>query len=503
MALFFRSKRKRPTTFTPTDNGRLAELGGDVEARAQELGRAILAEARGNKSGLLSRAFWSDKLMDWSMKDEAFKVQLFRFVDAYPMLTTPEAVHEHLVDYLTQPGVTPPPGLGIGLKAGGVAKGMLARTMSGQITGMAEKFIAGTDAESAVPKLRKLWDRGMAFSVDLLGEACISDREADEYQAKYLDLVDNLPTWVNDWPAKPVLESDHLGYVPRTNVSIKVSSLSARTDPIAFEKTIAASMERIIPILTAAASKGVFINFDMESFATKDLTLELFRRCCEAVDFDAGLAMQAYLRSGDDDARSMIEWAQRTGKQVTVRLVKGAYWDYETIHSEQQGWPVPVWSRKSDTDACFERMSRAFIEATPTKDGQGGVKLALGSHNVRSIAVALAELEKRDLPQNAIELQMLHGMADPLKEAATERGLRVREYVPVGEMVPGMAYLVRRLLENTSNESWLKAGFLEDASPEELLASPHAPGARTLEVNTDGTGGNGQYHPGESASRAP
>ena len=136
------------------------------------------------------------------------------------------------------------------------------------------------------------------------------------------------------------------------------------------------------------------------------------------------------------------------------------------------GWPVPVWSRKSDTDACFERMSRAFLASTPRSAGEGGVKLALGSHNVRSIAVALAEMEKLGLPKEAIELQMLYGMADPLKEAAVERGLRVREYVPVGEMVPGMAYLVRRLLENTSNESWLKAGFLDNASPEELLAAP-------------------------------
>ena len=102
------------------------------------------------------------------------------------------------------------------------------------------------------------------------------------------------------------------------------------------------------------------------------------------------------------------------------------------------------------------------------------MKLALGSHNVRSIAVGLAELERRGLPTDALELQMLHGMADPLKAAAVERGLRVREYVPVGDLVPGMAYLVRRLLENTSNESWLKAGFLDNASPEQLLASPQS-----------------------------
>src|SRR5690606_5192614 len=105
--------------------------------------------------------------------------------------------------------------------------------------------------------------------------------------------------------------------------------------------------------------------------------------------------------------------------------------------------------------------------------------------NVRSIAVALAHLEKAGLPQNALELQMLHGMADPLKEAAADRGLRLREYVPVGEMVPGMAYLVRRLLENTSNESWLKAGFLDDASPEELLKSPHGASRVSAEANGD------------------
>src|SRR5690606_7487106 len=120
--------------------------------------------------------------------------------------------------------------------------------------------------------------------------------------------------------------------------------------------------------------RGVFINFDMEQYALKDLTLELFMRCCEEVDFEAGLAMQAYLRSGDRDADRIIEWSKRTGRVVSVRLVKGAYWDYETIHAEQQGWPVPVWGRKSDTDACFERMSAKFIEHTPRKKGDGGVK---------------------------------------------------------------------------------------------------------------------------------
>jgi RHH-type proline utilization regulon transcriptional repressor/proline dehydrogenase/delta 1-pyrroline-5-carboxylate dehydrogenase len=158
-----------------------------------------------------------------------------------------------------------------------------------------------------------------------------------------------------------------------------------------------------------------------------------------------------------------------------VRLVKGAYWDYETIHAEQQGWASPVWDAKRDTDAGFERMAAQFIASTPASAGEGGVKLALGSHNARSIAAAMTALERRGLPTSALELQMLHGMADELKAAAVDLGLRIREYVPVGELVPGMAYLVRRLLENTSNESWLKAGFLDNASADTLLADPSRP----------------------------
>src|SRR5690606_8120381 len=122
-----------------------------------------------------SARFYQDKLMDWSMKDKNFKVQLFRFVDAFPALTTPDLVHDHLVDYLTQPGVKPPPGMDLGLKAGGVAKGLLTKTISSQIKGMAGNFIAGTDAADALPALRDLWKQGIAFSVDLLGEACVSN----------------------------------------------------------------------------------------------------------------------------------------------------------------------------------------------------------------------------------------------------------------------------------------------------------------------------------------
>ncbi|MEM8873813.1 MAG: proline dehydrogenase family protein [Planctomycetota bacterium] len=451
-------------------------FGRDTSApsdRIHAIGRELLERARAHESSFLSGKFWNDKLMAWSMKDPAFKTQLFRFVDVFPNLRNKDAVHRHLTDYLSQPGVKLPPGLGLGMAAGGLAQGTFVKTVTGRIEQMASTFIAGTDAADALPKLRKLWDRKLAFSVDLLGEACISDAEADVYQQRYLDLIEGLPSAVGDWPDQPLLERDHLGTIPRVNVSVKASSLVAKLDPIDFDGCIDRCMERLVPVLESASRRGVFVNFDMESHATKDLTIALFQRCCEAVDFEAGIALQAYLRSGDDDAAKLIDWTKRIGRQITVRLVKGAYWDYETIHAQQMGWPIPVWSEKPDTDACFERMSVALLDATP-RGSEGGIRLALGSHNVRSIAAALAKLETVDLPSEAIELQMLHGMADSLKAAAVERGLRVREYVPVGELIPGMAYLVRRLLENTSNESWLLASNAKGADIDALLAAPEA-----------------------------
>ncbi len=488
---FFTRKSKPAAPTRPLAAPPAGSAGGtEHEARVRAIGADMLARSRGHKQGLLSAKFYSDALMEWSMKDPAFKVQMFRFVDAFPVLHSTDDIYEHLQDYLSQPGVTVPKVIAAALAAGKLAKGLAVSQIRSQIEGMAGKFIAGTDAASALPSLKALWAGGIAFSVDLLGEACVSDHEADAYRDKYLDLIDNLPGQVAAWPANARLESDHLGAIPRTNVSVKISSLSARCDPIDPAGAMRDLMKRLRPILDAAGAKGVFVNFDMEQESMKDFTLDLFMRCCEEADFVAGLAMQAYLVSGDADARRICEWSVKRNRPVTVRLVKGAYWDFQVIHAEQNGWPCPVWKNKRLTDACFERMTGIFLDAMPRAAGQGGVKLALGSHNVRSIAAALAALEARGLPVNAIELQMLHGMADQLKAAAAEMGLRVREYLPVGQMIPGMAYLVRRLLENTSNESWLKAGFLDNADEGRLLASPHEDG----QGHAGGAARNGSSH---------
>jgi RHH-type proline utilization regulon transcriptional repressor/proline dehydrogenase/delta 1-pyrroline-5-carboxylate dehydrogenase len=439
-----------------------------IEAAVQRIGGRLLDAAR----ELEPRPGLSDRVMDAAMADPAFKTSLFRFIDVFPVLQTSEQVHEHFTEYLREPGVLLPPGFKLGLKAGGLFRGTLHRVVSSQVESMARRFIAGQDVQDALPRLRRRWQDGIAFSIDLLGEACLHQQEAHAYQVRYLETIGALAGAVGQWPAQPRLDADHLGPIPRGNISIKVSALAGKVDPLDYQGSLRRLMAGVEPILAAAAQHGFFVNFDMEQHALKDLTLDLFMRCCEASAVRAGIALQAYLRSAQEDARRLIAWSRRTGRIVTVRLVKGAYWDYECIEAQRRNWPVPVWTRKSDTDACYERVAVQLLEASPRVAGAGGIKLALGSHNARSIAYGLAAAEHLGLPPEAVELQMLFGMAEGIKRAAVEQDLRVREYVPIGQVVPGMAYLVRRLLENTSNESWLRAGFARQMSHEQLLAPP-------------------------------
>jgi RHH-type proline utilization regulon transcriptional repressor/proline dehydrogenase/delta 1-pyrroline-5-carboxylate dehydrogenase len=253
-------------------------------------------------------------------------------------------------------------------------------------------------------------------------------------------------------------------------VSVKLSALYSQFDPIDPAGTSRVVRERLRPILHAARRRRAFVNFDMEQYSSKDLTIQIFQEALSEPDFrdwpDVGIAIQAYLRDTDQDLPKLCEWAKRRGTPVWVRLVKGAYWDYETIMARQLGWPIPVWQRKWESDAAYERLTRFMLE------NRRWIRPAFASHNIRSISHAMALAQTMKVPRGAIEIQMLYGMAEPLKDALAATDHRVRVYVPYGELLPGMAYLVRRLLENTANESFLRAGFSEGVPPEVLLRDP-------------------------------
>jgi RHH-type proline utilization regulon transcriptional repressor/proline dehydrogenase/delta 1-pyrroline-5-carboxylate dehydrogenase len=207
----------------------------------------------------------------------------------------------------------------------------------------------------------------------------------------------------------------------------------------------------------------------MEQYVYKNMTLDILKELLMEEEFrsrtDVGITLQAYLRDSEQDLRELIEWAKQRSYPFTVRLVKGAYWDQETIKSAQKDWPQPVYNDKAATDANFEKMTQLMLE------NHEYIYSAIGSHNVRSQALAIAIAETLNIPRRRFEMQVLYGMGDQLAKALVKRGHRVRVYAPYGELLPGMAYLIRRLLENTANSSFLRQS-MEERPIEELLAPP-------------------------------
>jgi RHH-type proline utilization regulon transcriptional repressor/proline dehydrogenase/delta 1-pyrroline-5-carboxylate dehydrogenase len=209
----------------------------------------------------------------------------------------------------------------------------------------------------------------------------------------------------------------------------------------------------------------------MESVDSLETTLELVLGVLAEPEFapgpSAGVVLQAYLRDSPAQLDRLLEWAEATEREqpLVVRLVKGAYWDQEVVEARQHGWRPPVFERKADCDRNFELLTRRLLDARPL------VRVKVGSHNLRSVAHAIAYNRLQGGDDADLELQVLRGLGDELAEALRAERLRVRSYCPVGDLVAGMAYLVRRLLENTSNDSFLRA-HAHGAPVEELLAAP-------------------------------
>lgn len=236
-------------------------------------------------------------------------------------------------------------------------------------------------------------------------------------------------------------------------------------------------MASIEPVYKKVMSMGGFMCIDMEALKYKDATVELFKRLrTKYPDYPhLGIVFQAYLRSVDDDVRGLLDWAREKDLPISIRLVKGAYWDYETVLAKQNAWPVPVWTHKPESDMAFERVSKMILENSDI------CHFACASHNIRSISAIQEIATELNVPEEKYEFQVLYGMAEPVRKGLKNVAKRVRLYCPYGDLLPGMAYLVRRLLENTANESFLKQTFADEADMDRLLENPEATLRRQLE----------------------
>ncbi len=445
------------------------------ETQTQVIAKDLLSATREKRSFLSQvrdQMRWDDKLLDIAMAHDGLRVQLFRFIDTLPSLHSNAEIARHLQEYMGAEAVELP----------GMLKGLLnfadphsppaaiaATTFKKAVETLAHKYIAGESVPQVIKTIERLRKEKMAFTVDLLGEAVITEEEAHSYRQRYLDLMEQLVSASKSWSTVPLIDQADGEPVPQVQVSVKLTAFYSQFDPLDAEGSREVVSDRIRTLLRCAQELGAAVHFDMEQYRYKPLTLAILKDILLEPEFrdrtDIGVTLQAYLRDSYHDLKDLIEWAKQRGKPVTVRLVKGAYWDQETIHASQEDWPLPVYSEKSSTDVNYERMTRLLLE------NHEHLYAAIASHNVRSQAHAIAIARELQIPPRRIELQVLYGMADKLARALVQQGFRVRVYCPYGELIPGMAYLIRRLLENTANSSFLRQS-VEERSAEELVAPP-------------------------------
>ena len=440
-------------------------LEADILAAGRELA-AALPSSRGPLKAL------DDKAMDLASQDAELRAALFRFVDVVPACRDLDDLARHLTGFLDEIGDRPPP-LQVAMRMGASRAGRtaLGAAAAAGVKHMAHRFIVGETPRDATDVLRELWSRGVASSVDLLGEMTVTSAEADRYAARCADALDGLADVYARLPERSALERDGYGPLPRVNLSVKVSALTPLLRPDAPELGKRDAAGRLRELLRHAQRTRAHLHIDMESFdsreAVTDLVLELLAEDEFRDGPSAGTVLQAYLRDSPELAERLIGWAREHPRAhpFVVRLVKGAYWDHEVVEARQHGWVSPVFEVKAESDRNFEALTRVLLDARPA------VRVAVASHNLRSVAHAVAYNRRLGAGDGDVEFQVLRGLGDDLQHALATTRLRVRTYCPVGDLVAGMAYLVRRLLENTSNESFL-AEQAGGRPLDELLAAP-------------------------------
>ncbi|WP_309735067.1 L-glutamate gamma-semialdehyde dehydrogenase [Chamaesiphon sp. OTE_75_metabat_556] len=415
-----------------------------------------------------------DKLMAWTMENDGLRVQLFRLIDCLPALQSKAEIARHMQEYLASDAIEVP-----ALRSllnfstdnpHSITATAAATTLSTAVGTLAKRYICGENLVAASKTIERLRRERLAFTLDLLGEAVISEAEAQGYLDRYLAIMADLADRAQKWEPSAQIDWADGGALNRVQVSVKLSALYSQFDPIDPVKTTEKVSEPARILLRRAKELGCDLHFDMEQYEFKSLTLQILKQVLIEPEFrdraDVGITLQGYLRDSERDLVELIAWAKERGQPITVRLVKGAYWDRETIHAHQQGWAVPVFFDKVSTDANYERLTQILLEHHQY------LYAAIGSHNARSLAKAIVIVRELEIPSRAVEFQCLYGMGDKFTKAIADMGYRVRVYCPFGELIPGMSYLIRRLLENTANSSFLRISGSESRDLAKLVAAP-------------------------------
>ena len=314
---------------------------------------------------------------------------------------------------------------------------------------MGEIFVMGRTIEEAMRRMRRPVNKGFTASFDMLGEAARTTHDAERYFQAYVGAIDA----VGSDPA-----AGH-------SISVKLSALHPRYEVAKWDECVPALTEMLEALAVQAAGKGIALTVDAEESERLEMSLDIIAAVAALPSLKGwdgfGMAVQAYGKR----ARPVVAWANDLGRVMNVRLVKGAYWDSEIKRTQVEGLAdYPLFTRKAATDVSYLAVARDMLDAP-------NISPAFASHNALTVATIVEWAgNSRDF-----EFQRLHGMGDGLYERLVrENGYHCRIYAPVGGHRDLLAYLVRRLLENGANSSFVHQLADERLSEEEILADPVA-----------------------------
>lgn len=445
------------------------DLEAALEDEIDQFGSNVFQMLGSYKVSPLEPAYWNNVFTKLTIDQPALRASLFRLVDVLPALDSDEAILSHLDEYLSEPLKRIHPALHwlLGLSLTPPLRTITAKAIRFGVSQMARVFIAGETPSDALASLSNILGNGQTYTVDLLGEFSLSEDDAEVYLARYLEVIE-------------VLSTQSRSYSPQCNtssspicISVKLSALYSQTSMLNFEKSVEVLTERLSKITRKVRDARGSLYVDAEDSGNNPIIYETFKRVFGSDEFRTleypGIVVQAYAHNSHSIVDDLLEFAHSREAPIAIRLVKGAYWDFERVIANQQGWVFPLYSEKSHSDYNYEVLSRLLLDKTHI------CRPAFASHNIRSLSHACCYAASNGVARDKFEIQVLFGMADAIASAYTQLGYSTRFYVPIGSLIPGMGYLVRRLLENSSNESFLRHTFFESANIRTLLSKPRAP----------------------------
>ena len=330
---------------------------------------------------------------------------------------------------------------------------------------MGEQFVTGETIAEALANARKLEEKGFRYSYDMLGEAALTANDAKAYLLSYQQAIHAIGK-----------ASNGRGIYEGPGISIKLSALHPRYSRAQYQRV----MDELYPVLKSltvlARSYDIGINIDAEEADRLELSLDLLEKLCFEPELEGwngiGFVIQAYQKRCPFVIDSLIDLAQRSRRRLMIRLVKGAYWDSEIKRAQMEGLEgYPVYTRKVYTDISYLACARKLL-AVPNL-----IYPQFATHNAHSLA-AIYHLAGNNYYPGQYEFQCLHGMGEPLYEQVVGKiadgklNRPCRIYAPVGTHETLLAYLVRRLLENGANTSFVNRIADNTLPLDELVADP-------------------------------